>query len=348
MPLLTPTPLQVELKTLQLTEPFRIAHGASTERTVVRVRQGQGIGEASFVPYYPESPDETVSWLRDDEEKRTSKASPKDEPSAPRAGSLALDVLNEDIRAKTAGKPLWQSLALPDPQGAAGCRSFSIPTDLKAFSEKVKEVNQQFRVLKLKLGSGNLDFDETLVAYAREAAPKAILMADVNGGWSPNNAAKMIRRITRWDLELVEQPIHHEGGSEGWRELRSAMTSRSIRLIADESAQTKADLAWLDGMVEGVNVKLLKCGGLKQAISMINAAHDRGLGVLVGCMIESSIGVTAAAHLAGLADWVDLDGHLYVANDDYEGLRFDEEGNLVMPTGAGIGATLVPLDEHER
>ncbi len=340
-----PKTLQVELKKLLLTEPFRIAHGASSERTVVRLRQGLGLGEAPFVPYYPESPEDTVAWLNDEDGSRARKPNAAD---GPRAGRLALDLLNEDRLAKKADKPLWQALELPNPQGIAGGRSFSIPIDLKAFTQSVQEVNRQFRVLKLKLGSGNLDFDEAIVAYAREAAPKAILMADVNGGWSPNNAARMIRRLTRWDMELMEQPIHHEGGSEGWRELRSAMTSRSIRLIADESAQTEADLTWLDGMVEGVNVKLLKCGGLRPAISMINAAHDRGLGVLLGCMIESSIGVTAAAHLAGLADWVDLDGNLYVANDDYEGLRFDEEGDLVMPSGTGIGAVMVPVEQDER
>ena len=99
------------------------------------------------------------------------------------------------------------------------------------------------------------------------------------------------------------------------------------------------DVPQLSGLADGVNVKLLKCGGWPRAREMILAARVHRLRVMLGCMIEGSIGVTAAAHLAPLADWIDLDGHLYVANDDYEGILYDERGMLVMPQMPGIGVT---------
>jgi L-alanine-DL-glutamate epimerase-like enolase superfamily enzyme len=99
------------------------------------------------------------------------------------------------------------------------------------------------------------------------------------------------------------------------------------------------DVPQLSGLADGVNVKLLKCGGWHRAREMILAARVHRLRVMLGCMIEGSIGVTAAAHLAPLADWIDLDGHLYVANDDYEGILYDERGMLVMPQMPGIGVT---------
>ena len=202
----------------------------------------------------------------------------------------------------------------------------------------MRETARQFRVLKLKLGGGNTDMDEAIVSVARAAAPRAQIFADVNGGWSVEEAARLIPKIARFNLALVEQPIHHQGGIESWRELRAALPSCPVPLYADESAQNAEDATRLVGLADGVNVKLLKCGSIAAAARMMRMARTHKLGILLGCMIESSLGVTAAAHLAPLADYIDLDGHLYVANDDYRGIQFDDAGSLVMPTGAGLGA----------
>lgn len=316
--------IEAELHRLILNEPFRIAHGTSNERTVVRVRSGGGVAEAPFVPYYGESPEETLAVLR-------GLVSLEDElpEGAPRAARLALDLLRHDVAAKTAGMPLWKQLGPPDPNGKAGCRSFSIPVDLEAFKERVGETALQFRVLKLKLGSGNMDFDEAIVAAAREAAPRAVLIADANGGWSATEAARILPRLEKHELTLVEQPVTHKQGLEPWREMDSHLVRRAVPLVADESAQTVADVEPLEPFVDGVNVKLLKCASFGGALEMIAMAKARGLKVLLGCMIESSLGTAAAAHLAGCVDWIDLDGHLYVANDDFAGLiRFDANGAL--------------------
>ena len=330
--------LYAELCTLRLSSPFRIAHGASSERQVLRVRASGGHGEAPFVPYYPEDPAGALSWLRRLEDFDAWRA---DElhglGQAPRSVRLALDVLQHDLMGKASGRPVWRMLQLPDPNGVPSSRSLSIPTDPSEFSQRVRVLAGQFGMLKLKLGSGNLDFDEAIVATAREAAPHVVLFGDVNGGWTPREAIQMTPRLARFGLAFLEQPVHHAGGREAWLELCTGLGSERLPLFADESVQNASDVSGLIGLVQGINVKLLKCGGFAGALEMIESARKFGLQTLLGCMIESSLGVTAAAHLGAAVDWVDLDGHLYLAEDDFAGLKFDAQGRLILPLTAGIG-----------
>ncbi len=331
--------LRAEMRTLRLFSPFRIAHGASSERQMLRVWACGGFGEAPFVPYYPEDPAAALSWLR--QWSHFGAWLPEELQEAPRSVRLALDVLQHDLLGKASGQPVWRLLHLPDPNGVSACRSLSIPTDLSEFSEHVRGLARQFGMLKLKLGSGNLDFDHAIVATAREAAPDAVLFGDVNGGWSPKEAIRIIPRLARLGLAFVEQPVHHAGGREGWLELCAGLGSERLPLFADESVQNAADVSQLVGLVQGINVKLLKCGGFAGALETIQVAKGFGLKTLLGCMIESSLGVTAAAHLGAAVDWIDLDGHLYLAADDFEGLGFDSHGRLILPLRGGIGANPV-------
>jgi len=326
---------QFEFRKLRLREPFRIAHGISSERVVLRFHSGGAIGEAPFVPYYPDSPEAVRLWL--EHTPPLSSATPLADEDAPAVVKLAADLLHHDLEAKTQQVPLWKRLAQPDPRGMRACRSLGIPTNLSDFSEQVRGRARQFQSLKLKLGSGNPDYDEAIVATAREAAPHAVLFGDVNGGWSVSEAIKLLPRMEKFALSFVEQPVHHAGGIELWRELHAARSNHSLPLYADESVQTLADLPALAGLIQGVNIKLLKSKGFAGAIALLAAARSLGLGTLLGCMIESSIGVTAAAHLAGAFDWIDLDGHLYLADDDFEGLSFDSSGRLQLPDRPGIG-----------
>ena len=340
--------MRVEIKTLQLVEPFRIAHGASAQRQVLRVflESGglMGIGEAPFVPYYQDDPGVVLAWFaRADFSQWTQQLDSQfnEDQAGLRVARLAVELARLDLLAKRDSRPLgafWQE-RVDVRWGTAppGCRSLSIPTDLDAFEERVRETGRQFRVLKLKLGSGNTDFDEAVAARARQAAPQVTLFADVNGGWSVDEAVVMMNRLARHRLAFVEQPISHKVGEEGWRELRAKSGGSGLKVVADESAQSIDDLSWLSGLVDGVNVKLLKAGGWHAARVMMQEARKRGLMVLLGCMIESSIGVTAAAHLAGMADWIDLDGHLYVANDDCFGVWYDQGGALHLSDRPGIG-----------
>lgn len=330
------SPWSAEFRQLILSQPFRIAHGASSERLVLRLRLGEAIGEAPFVPYYPDTPEAVKIWLEQREPARF--WTPEEEVEAPSVVRLAADLLRQDLEAKKQGLAVWEFLGQPNPGGMRACRSVGIPSDLEDFSEQVRCFSRQFRVLKLKLGSGNSAFDEAIVAAAREAAPKAVLFGDANGGWSVPEAAALLPKMEKLGLAFVEQPVHHAGGIETWRELHAARASHSLPLYADESAQTISDICALSGLVQGVNIKLLKSGGFGGALARLASARTLGLGALLGCMIETSLGVTAAAHLAGAFDWIDLDGHLYLANDDYEGLAYDSEGRLQMPGRQGIGA----------
>ncbi|MFZ4766936.1 MAG: enolase C-terminal domain-like protein, partial [Roseimicrobium sp.] len=229
--------LCAEIKTLQLIEPFRIAHGTSASRQVLRLRWGSAVGEAPFVTYYGENPEETLRWLQ----AQVWHGSPAPR-HGPRGGLLALDLLWHDAIGKQRGVPLGKLLGLDAAQAPLGCRSFSIPDELAAFGDKVRETSRQFRVLKLKLGSGNIDFDEAIVARAYEMTlPSAKIMVDVNGGWRVAEAATIIPRLARYGLALIEQPIHHEGGVEAWRELRAALPCAVPPLFADESAQGADD-----------------------------------------------------------------------------------------------------------
>ena len=324
--------INARLHTLQLREPFRIAHGVSTERKVVRVQYGDAIGEAPFVPYYDDNPDDTLRALH--------KLTDLDDllpEDANRAARLAFSMLRHDHAATAAAMPLWQHLGLPDPRGREACRSIGIPTSLNTFRAKVGDITRQFHMLKLKLGSGDLEHDAAIVAAAREVAPYIILTADVNGGWSPAEAAEMIQRLLPYRLSLIEQPVSHTLGIEGWRELRTRMPDTSVPLFADESVQDVSTLPDWAPLIDGVVVKLLKCAGIAETVHMMTTARSLQKLVLLSCMIESSVGITAAAHLAGLADFIDLDGHLYVANDDYIGVRYDADGRLRLSAESGIG-----------
>jgi L-alanine-DL-glutamate epimerase-like enolase superfamily enzyme len=148
-----------------------------------------------------------------------------------------------------------------------------------------------------------------------------------------DEAIATLRAMEPFGIELVEQPIPR-GDPDGLRRIRDAV---DIPLIADESALDADDLPALVGAVDGVNVKLMKCGGLAAARRMAEAARSLGLRVMIGCFIESAIAVTAAAHLSPLADYADLDGNLLIDDDPFEGVSLDADAHLVLPAHPGLG-----------
>lgn len=326
--------MKASLHTLHLRVPFRIAHGVSSSRQVLRLQEGDHIAEAPFVPYYGEDPAETLRLV----------SLPVLPQRLPRVASLAFNLLRHDIVCHAQNIPLRAVAAQRlgrEGESPLACHSLGIPDDLHVFAERVEALAKQFRVIKLKLGSGDLGLDIATVSTARYAAPDADLFLDVNGGWDPVQAPAMIEKVAEYAPALIEQPIHHSHGVDAWEDLRARLPSRCPPIIADESAQNADDVSQLAAFVDGVNVKLLKCGSFDGAIAMIAKAKAEGLNVLLGCMVESSLGTTAAAHLAPWADWIDLDGHLHISNDDFTGLQIDAEGRLHMPDRPGIGAVAI-------
>jgi L-alanine-DL-glutamate epimerase-like enolase superfamily enzyme len=189
-------------------------------------------------------------------------------------------------------------------------------------------------VIKIKLGS---DDDEARVAAIRRARPDATLYIDANAAWTAEEAIAQIRRIAAYDLALIEQPTAKDD-IEGMGQVQAAV---DVPVVADESLQTLADVDRLAAAgVRGINLKLMKVGGVGPGLAIIHRARELGLQVMLGCMVETSLGVTAMAHLSGLADWLDLDAPLLIRNDPFSGLQYDDQAQIHLPSRPGIGVLL--------
>lgn len=191
---------------------------------------------------------------------------------------------------------------------------------------------KSFPIIKLKLGRDSKDID--ILRAVRQKRPGVRIWVDANAGWDLDNAIRLSRDLEMLHVELLEQPLE-KFDFEGMGSLQS---KTSIPIVADESVRTAGDIEALARFgVKGVNVKLMKIGGLTPGLKMIKQAKDLGLKVMLGCMIETAIGTIAMAHLSSFADWLDLDATLLVANDRFEGMIFDEEALVHIQPRPGIG-----------
>ncbi len=186
----------------------------------------------------------------------------------------------------------------------------------------------QYRILKIKMGFPG---DEEVLERIAGSTDQRIRV-DANGGWSRKDALRKLNLLEELGVELVEQPLP-PWDVEGLAALTSAA---QVPVIADESCVTSRDLPRLIGAVDGVNVKLAKAGSIGEALRLIEASRAMGLLVMLGCMIESTLGIAPAVHLSPLVDYVDLDGHLLIAEDPYRGLRL-EEGRVLPSAEPGLG-----------
>jgi L-alanine-DL-glutamate epimerase-like enolase superfamily enzyme len=189
-----------------------------------------------------------------------------------------------------------------------------------------------YPILKVKLGT---DRDADIVRAVRRAAPDKTVRVDANAAWAVKQALQMIDVLVEHGVEFVEQPVQARD-IDGLRYVRERS---KLPVIADESCVTSADIPRLIGAVDGINIKLSKCGGLREALRMIAAARAHGLLVMAGCMVETSLGVTAAAHFAPLLDFADLDGAALLRDDPHIGATIDG-GVIRLPDGPGLGVAL--------
>jgi L-alanine-DL-glutamate epimerase-like enolase superfamily enzyme len=243
------------------------------------------------------------------------------------AARAALDLALHDWTGKRLGVPLYRLLGL-DPDETP-LTTFSIGIDTPEVTrQKVREA-AEFPVLKIKVG---LDSDEATIDAVRSVTGKP-LRVDANEGWKDKETAvRRLEWLARRGVELVEQPMPAAMLEEAaWLKARSPLP-----LFADESCLRASDIPGLAGAYHGVNIKLDKAGGVREALRMIHTARACGLRILLGCMISSSVSTTAAAHLSPLADFADLDGHLLVADDPWRGVSV-KDGRLVLPEGPGLG-----------
>jgi len=234
-----------------------------------------------------------------------------------------------DLTGKILGQPLWRVWGL-DP-GTCPPTSFTIGiAELDYMVEKARRAKRAgHSLLKIKLGTDQ-DLD---MARAIVDATGCRLRVDANCAWSPDQAIAIGRELQELGVEFIEQPIP-AGDLDGLRRVTEAL---DVPVIADESIKTLRDVAAHVGCVDGVNIKLTKCGGLLEATRMIHAARALDMRVMLGCNIESSVGISTAAQLAPLLDHADLDGQLLLAEDPYRGVQVDGD-RLILPRDPGIGA----------
>jgi L-Ala-D/L-Glu epimerase / N-acetyl-D-glutamate racemase len=334
--------LSAEVVTLHTKHPFIIARGGRSAYEVVWVRlaDGDGIegwGEASPSSYYGETAqtvlttlDALTEHLPDDPfdletaERRFERVVPQNG-----AARAALSGALHDLMGKRLHQPLWRLWGL-DP-GRAPVSSFTIGIDTpEQMRQKVQEA-AEYPVLKIKLGT---DHDEDLLRTIREATDRP-LRVDANAGWTRQRALEMLPVLKEFGVELLEQPLVPED-VDGVAAVRRA--SPGIPVVVDESCIVATDIPKVAGAVDGINIKLAKCGSLREALRMIATARAHGLLVMVGCMVETSIGITAAAHFTPLVDVADLDGAALTVDDPFIGASIGR-GRITLPTGAGLGVS---------
>lgn len=328
---------------LRLTSPFKIARRAmDTYREVISVEIDDGIGETAPARFYGETVQTVEAALKtvgtviaaDLGAIQDVMAEVETALGGNYAAKSAIDMALHDRLGKKLGVPLYQLWGLnpmKTPQ-----TSFTIGLDEPiVMAEKARRA-EAYPILKVKLGTPR---DLEIMAALRAVTDKPIYV-DANTAWHPKEAVRKIRELVQYGVELIEQPTN----PYDLRGLKFVREHSELPIIADESVKRAADIPALAECVDGINIKLVKCGGLLEALRMMHVARAHGLQVMLGCMIESSLGITAAAHLTPLVDYADLDGNLLIANDPYVGVTV-EKGKLVLPSGPGIGCQAQDVEQ---
>jgi L-alanine-DL-glutamate epimerase-like enolase superfamily enzyme len=332
--------VQLRLETLRLstTFAFRIAHGSHQEyeNTLVRLEHDglEGLGEASPSHYYGETPamvrEALTTWaphLGDDPFALDAIETRLDRVlQGHHAARAALEMALHDWIGKKLGIPVWKLFGLDPARTPVSCVTLGMAEP--AEMERKLAAVADFPMIKVKLGGpgdvGNLR--RVRAGYGGR------LQVDANTAWSPADAVRVLHEIAPLGVELVEQPVAR-GDLDGLRWVRERSP---IPVFADESCHTLADVARLAGRVDGINLKIMKTGGLREMARMIHAARAHGMKILLGSMIESSLGLSAAAQLAPLADYLDLDGHWLIAADPFDGAP-RERGVIALSDRPGLG-----------
>ncbi|MGH2750379.1 MAG: dipeptide epimerase [Actinomycetota bacterium] len=318
---------------LELAERFTIATISwdVAANVFVRLRFGdiEGIGEVAPDGRAGDSPEATLQqlqrldseWLGD----------PFDlegilELPAPNAARCALDIARHDLAAKLAGISVAELLGLAG--RALPPTSLTVPiAEIDAMVGRARRLADH-PILKLKVG---FDGDVEAVAAIRSVYP-GTLRIDANEGWDADEALARLAQLERFDIELCEQPIPRGRLDE----LRRVTNATSIPIFADEDVATAADVAVLAGVVDGVNLKLRKTGGIREAVRAVSTARAVDLKVMLGCDLTSGVSATAEAPLASLVDHADIDGPLLLATDPHPGVTYDR-GRMTLPPGPGLG-----------
>jgi len=323
--------------TLELAETFVISRSAvDTENVVVvelRHSGVSGFGEAQPADRYDESTESAQAYVEEHAELLEDDPFALDEamerlPAREFAARAALDAALHDLQGKLLGQPVWRLLGL---RRAGPPTSWTVwlgdPDDMGRRAEQALDC---FRRLKLKLG-GRDGLDVERVRAVRGVAGDLPLQVDVNEAWSLDEALDALPALAELGVEYCEQPL--PAGDEGGAQLKARSP---LPIYVDEDCHTLADVAPCAERAHGINVKLAKSGGIREALRMVHAARALGLGCMLGCMVESGLGISAGAQIASLFDHVDLDGNLLLAHDPWPGVPF-VDGVQLPPEEPGLG-----------
>jgi len=330
--------LQTTTASLTLAEPFGIARGSRTTQTVVQLELEHdgtvGRGEAAPVYYRGESVESTAGFLTtaaarlvgEDPFALEAIEGRLEDVEGQMAGKAALDAALHDWIGRRLGVPLWRLLGLsPD----APPTSYTIGIDSVDGTRDRAQRAREFRSLKIKVG-GAEDLARLEAVRDESDAP---LRVDANEGWTLESARELMPELIRLGVEFVEQPFPTRD-LDSFRALRELHPR--LPVVVDEGCQDLRDVAPVAAYADAINVKLAKAGGVREAVRMIHAARALGLRVMLGCMVESQLGVAPAVAIASLVDWADLDGHLLLADEPFTGLRL-EHGRVLPSMEPGLG-----------
>jgi L-Ala-D/L-Glu epimerase len=330
--------VEARIVRLQLSETFVIAREAADFADVVHVsitHEGvTGYGEAAPIDRYDESPrsakrfvDEHAARLGDDPFALEDIGERLAALPGQQAAKSALDAALHDLQGKLLGMPSGRLLGLPR-SGPPTCWTIWLgdPDDM---ARRAEAASTTYRRLKLKLGGGDgLDADRVRAVRSATDLP---LQVDVNEWWSLEEALDTLPKIAALGVDLCEQPLR--AGNEGGRRLKR---ESPIPIFVDEDCHTLADIERCIELAHGINIKLAKSGGIREALRMVHAARALRLGVMLGCMLESGLGIAAACCVAPLCDRVDLDGNLLLAEDPFPGVEL-ADGVQVPGMAPGLG-----------
>jgi len=328
--------VEARIVTLELAETFVISRSARDAEDVVQVSLTlsgvRGNGEGAPIDRYEETPASALAYIEEHADAIGDDPFALEEimarlPHEQFAARAAIDAALHDLQGKLVGRPVFQLLGLPR---LGPPTSWTIwlgdPGDMARRAELQRG---RFRRLKLKLGAGDgRDVERVLAVRAVADVP---LQVDVNEGWSVEEALEALPLLADAGVEYCEQPL--PAGDPGGPELKARSP---IPIYVDEDCHTLGDVAACAERAHGINVKLAKSGGIREAVRMVHAARALGLGCMLGCMIESGLGIAAGAHVASLFDHVDLDGNLLLANDPFPGVEF-MDGVQLPPDLPGLG-----------
>lgn len=331
-------PCNIVIKRLQLKNTWTISRNSSSYKDNVFIKFEKdgciGMGEAAPNVRYNENADSVVSALQEfdpDKYNLHNFWAIKDEIDLlfqnQNSARACVDMAILDWVSKHHNMPIHKLLGLD--VSHVPLSSFSIGIDTPAKMQQIIENNQDKPVYKIKLGAGN---DREIISAIREVTDKPVRV-DANEGWkSKEYALEQIHWLADNNIEFVEQPMP----ADMYKEYLWLKEKSPLPLIADESVKKRADIFGLEKCFDGINIKLMKSGGILEALVMIHMAQTLGLKIMIGCMIESSMAISAAAQIASLADYLDLDGNLLIDNDPYQGAKM-KNGYLICEDKPGLG-----------